>query len=565
MNIFEDLIEELKEEHLLEETVIETNSGEKKSGTFDEIIEAETFLEKLASETEAVEEKESAGDDSIAEQSLDFSLVDGESQSDTETTLEDLPESAVEEQKTEAENETPINTPTNEADFYRQRAIEEVSSLQMVEHILSGIEREQMKVVPKCFDDLEVKKALHFFLQVSGEVNSPEHAQAEFQLMQETESWYSALSYRDKHVSVSNLRRFCETTRPILSSQALISLARFYRNLPYSEAARNKFDFIMTRLFSEEIEENKRKIAFNRDELIKQINELYSAWSANSSYSSDEDESELLLTAFKFEDFMAEADNAESFDELIRSDFFNRLRVFKESTGECFFAPLITAAAIESNVRIGNRYIELLEIERERGTIEKIEGQHGFLHDQAISDATSKTFKLAELLKENKVKAKAKIVEAESFEPEQSDIKREEKQSSKQTVNHTKGSKGKKRGRFEFNKWLLILTVFVIAGSLILHFWATSYAVTEIVSSNVKVVNLDSSSLKEYVKEARINKEIFFGTVQPSWNNLNQEKKEEILKKILSIGEEKGFKSVHLRDETGKTVGAATLERISVY
>ncbi len=107
-------------------------------------------------------------------------------------------------------------------------------------------------------------------------------------------------------------------------------------------------------------------------------------------------------TAFKFEDFMTEADNAESFDELIRNDFFNRLRLFKESTGEQFFAPLVAATAIESNVRIGNRYVELLNIEREKGEAEKLENKYGFLHDQVISDATSKTLQLVELLKEKK-------------------------------------------------------------------------------------------------------------------------------------------------------------------
>jgi len=59
------------------------------------------------------------------------------------------------------------------------------------------------------------------------ETNTTEHAQAEFRLMQETENWYSALSHRDKYITVAHLRRYCETSRPALSAQALISLARF--------------------------------------------------------------------------------------------------------------------------------------------------------------------------------------------------------------------------------------------------------------------------------------------------------------------------------------------------
>ncbi|MBK9162327.1 MAG: hypothetical protein IPM21_00080 [Acidobacteria bacterium] len=36
----------------------------------------------------------------------------------------------------------------NPRDFFRKRAVDEVSSMQMVEDVLSGVEREHMKVVP---------------------------------------------------------------------------------------------------------------------------------------------------------------------------------------------------------------------------------------------------------------------------------------------------------------------------------------------------------------------------------------------------------------------------------
>ncbi len=561
MNVFEDLIEELKEEHLLEETIIEAISAEEKSQAFAEIIEAETFLEKFARETEKSKEEELPGETPDFERFGDLNLINDDARDESQTSSEASAAELSSVQKNDAENEETVNEPTDEASFYRRRAIEEVSCLQMVEHILSGVERDLMKVNSKSFDDLEVKKALHSFLQISGEVNSPEHAQAEFQLMQETESWYSALSYRDKKVSVSNLRLFCETTHPILSAHALSALALFYRNLPYSETARNKFDFIVTRLFSEELEDNRREILFNRDELIKQIGELYSKWTAASGYSFDEDDSDLLLTAFKFEDFMAEADNAESFDELIRSDFFNRLHSFKESAGDYFFAPMITASAIESNVRIGNRYVELVEIEREKGTIENIEAKHDVLHDQIISNAVSKTFKLSDLLREIKIDRRAEKAEVDDAS-KTNEIKAEAKQPSKFSV---KSDKGFKQSWFGANRWLLISTVCIVFLSFGLHFWAQSYPTGETVSPNVTKVNLENSALKEYVKEALINKDVFFGTTQSSWKDLSPEKKDEALKQILSVGREKGFTSVNLQDGTGKTVGAATSDTVVVY
>ncbi len=268
----------------------------------------------------------------------------------------------------------------------------------MVEHVLTGVEREQMKTVSKPFNDLKVKTALHNFLQVSKNTKSAEHAQTEFQLMQETESWHSALSHRDKNISVSNLRRFCENTRPVLSSQALMSLAKFYRNSAYSESVRGKFDFVATKIFSKEIGNEKRQTVFEYDELTRHLAELYAEWESISFYSSEEGDSEVLITTLKFEDFITEAEAAESFDELIISDFFNRLRLFKEKTGEQFFAPLVSTAAIECNVSVGNRYVELLEKEREQGETEKLENKYGFLHDQVISESIGKTLQLVELL-----------------------------------------------------------------------------------------------------------------------------------------------------------------------
>ena len=119
----------------------------------------------------------------------------------------------------------------------------------MVEAILSAVERERMKIVPRSYDDLNAKKALHHFLQLAEDVESEESKEAEFDLLRETEAWCSALAKRDREISVTNIRRYCENCKPMLSSQAMLSLARFYRNLPYSESVRGKFDFIITRLF----------------------------------------------------------------------------------------------------------------------------------------------------------------------------------------------------------------------------------------------------------------------------------------------------------------------------
>lgn len=560
MNVFEDLVEELKEENLLEETVIAKNS-EKAQAEADEnasqfqaesvetdfeIESPQDFAADFDFEPAEREAEETLAEESLSEADFDEFLT-------AETEEEQAENAAVQTAETESSFEFAAPQPesfvapkpaVDQAEFYRRRAIDEVTSLQMVEHVFSGVEREQMRILPKPFNDITVKKALHDFLQISK--NSPnENAQAEFKLMQETESWCSALSHRDKHLSVSALRRYCETTKPSLSNQAIIALARFYRNLPHTESVRSKFDMIMTRLFTQEIENDRREILFDRDEMVRQINELYADWASVPLYSV-EDETELLLITVKFDDFLAEAQDAENFDELVKKDFYNRLRLFKESVSDKFYAPLVLASAIESNVLIGNRYVELLEQERRQTSAEAIESQYSFLLDQAISDATSKTLQLVELLKEK----------TEVVVPQKLDEPKETLAVPETTVEYKK-PKTSRISFFGVNQWLVFALVGVIFISAGLYVYV-EYFSQQKASLSVQKVNIDNSFFKDYLQTARINEEIFIGVVNQAWEGANEDKKQEILGKLLNVGKEKGFTKVHLLNQKGETVGYAT-------
>jgi len=546
MNIFENLIDELKEENLLEETVFKTNAEEKKPVVSQENVREEdtAFTNKSDNESKILSQKNLPGE---AANKTDIDIV----QPETDDKL------------------------SGGAEFYSKRAIDEVSFLRMVEHVFAGIEREQMKIVPKPFDDLEVKKVLHRFLQVSKDLNQNEQAQAEFQLLQETENWYSALTHRDKRISINHLRRYCETTRPPLSSPALVALARFYRNSPYSEQARGKFDFVITRLFSKDIENEHREMVFSREELVAHLKGLYAEWSSVPLYSTDEDDSEILLIALRFEDFITEATVAGNFDELIKNDFFNRLRLFKKETNENFFAPLVVAADIESNIRIGNRYVELLEKEKSNKT--SFEDKYGFLHDQTISDATGKTFQLVELLsRKNELpkpvkppQDKKKEIKKERKKEIITEIKKEiitVKEKSKPEINsNRKEEKKENRYYFNVNSWVLTAIIFTIIASVGLLIWSSSDNSNAKETAGGKNVNLENSSLKENIKTARITGDTFSAVVLPSWNNLASGKKEELLKKIISIGGDKGFKKVQLVNDAGKIVGAASPEKVEIF
>src|SRR5690242_13608484 len=100
MNVFEDLIGELKDENLLEDTVIDVKKGESNSGN-----EFEADL------------------DAITDQSVAFELADNS----------EIPASETSELVNEAVVDAPeIKKPADEREFFRKRAMEEVSSLQMV-------------------------------------------------------------------------------------------------------------------------------------------------------------------------------------------------------------------------------------------------------------------------------------------------------------------------------------------------------------------------------------------------------------------------------------------------
>jgi hypothetical protein len=524
MNVFEDLIGELKDENLLEETVMDVQWAEERS-----------VAQNAPAESDTAEEPANA-------QLLEPS-ADGETPSDYNLEVINEPE------------ENP--NATNAQEFYRKRAVDEVSGLQMVDHVLSGVERELMKVVPRSFDDLSVKKSLHSFLQASADTESLDHAKYEFQLMQETESWCSALAHRDGDIAAADLRRFCENSKPALSSQALIALAKFYRNLPHSEAVRNKFDFVVTRLFSKEIAEEKRYLVFGRDEMVAHFKTLYADWSSISLYSSNEDNSDILIAALRFEDFMAESEAAESFDDLIRTEFFDRLRQYKESANEIFYAPIITAAAVECNVRIGNRVVDLLRKERETASTEAEDLYEKYgIHNQAVSDATSRTTELVDLLRERLDEIDAEIEEDEEYHYE--DVPEKTPAVQKKAVKEPRASFVS--NLFAVNKWLLTAWIVALLLSVGLYVWSERFAGEETAVTTAGVVNFDleNSTLKEHIKVARVSNEVFYGITLPSFDILTKEKKEEFVQKILAAGEGNGYSKVQLSDPKGNMVAVAS-------
>lgn len=541
MNVFEDLIVELKDEKLLEETIFDTANA-------------------VAGQPDKRDDAATAGGFEIGDAIIDVETGEPEEGADLKIVGDN---EAVTEKK--AKKKKPAK---GSREFFKKRAVAEVSGLQMVEHVLTAVEREYMKVKPNAFDDFNVKRSLNAFLQVP-DSDVDEHKKAEFELMQQTEGWFSALTVRDNNIPVQNLRLYCENTRPALSSQAMLALARFYRNSPYSEPARAKFDFVITRLFSRPTGGERRKPLFSRDEALGHLNTLYREWSSVPLYTADDDISKIALTALSFDDLMDEADKAASFDDLIESDFFGRLRLFKESIAEMFFAPDVAIAAIEANIQIGNTYVKLIDLERQKAEADVIQSKYGDLDSETISDAAARTLELVELLRAPLDVEETYFEEAEEeSEPLEKIILNTSTGEPEPEVSSTISLPGFltniKENAFQVNKWLLAVSILLITASIGLYVWANFLGEQKVATSSAQSVNLDNAVFKEHLKTAKIAGDTFHGVLLPSWNELPKEKREEYIKKILQAGPTMNFKQVNLLKPDGKQAAFASAERVDV-
>ena len=553
MNVFEDLITELQEENLLENTVIKSSAER----TSDEIALDETVVPNAVYDAPAVDriEIETAADHGAGVGAVPTGTVNFE-------TAQEVPQRAPQNQRVEKNKE-----------FFKKRAVAEVASLQMVEHVLTGVEREYMKAVPNTYDDFKAKKALNNFIHVTDSTDAEGHAEAEFDLMQETESWCSALAERDKKIPVSNLRQYCDNTKPALSSQAMLAIARFYRNLPYSESVRSKFDFVLTRLFSRAAIDEKRVCLFDRDETVKHIKTLYADWASIPLYSADDNDSNVMLAGLSFEDLALEAERAGSFDQLIKSDFFGRLRMFKESISEVFLAPSVAAAAVDANIRIGNAYVTLIARERQQMDSNSIQSKYGSsLDSQIISDATAQTLELVDLLNAPMPAFEAANEETavpnKAMEPEASTPAAPRVEQNAPSIKTRASGDGIVTRLTDqvrsINKWVLVFCgVLILAtGGLVIY---SSYFAGEMPSSvGVASVDFENPAINEVILKAKVSNGTLYVSLQPTWDAMPKEKRQEVLQKIFQTGREKGFVQVNLIGKDGRSVGYASATRLDV-
>ncbi len=432
---------------------------------------------------------------------------------------------------------------------YSQSMVDEISCLEVVEFILSAVEREQLRIAPSSYDTVPIKQERKKFLDVVENSDGPLSPEAGKALRKEIERWNSVLLERDSGISTTALRRFCEDNH--LSSKVLVALARFYRNLTFSEIVRSKFDLIVTRLFSRDLPNSKREMAFERDDLIVSLNELYSEWSSIPVYADSNEDSELILAAFKFEDFIEEAKKAHSIDELLTSGYFKRLKSFKRKTGENFFSPLLVASAIECNISVGNQYVSLIAKEKKRKENKKIGERFGQSHDRSVSEATSKSLMLVELLNE-KEKAKA--------------TKKASKKDKGKQGKKKKGEDSETSGKSNVRLLKVIIPILILIGIAIgVYFYASSSSASVYGYYSVEAqIKLENGALKDYVSTGSIEDQSFNGVVTSRWHSLPGKTKQEIIGKIFRVGTANGFSRVVLKNDSDEIVAQTKGSEIEI-
>ena len=236
-----------------------------------------------------------------------------------------------------------------------KRAGESAVQLRIVERFLSEVERRLLKSSPVVFDIERVRAALQILKTVSEDDDIEECLEAEFRLEQEFHLWRDLIIERDKKIETYHFRRLCDSAPYPLEDGIFIALASFYRSLDFTPASQSKFDLAVTRLFSRVQGRDRREMRAGRNETVAKLRTLFGR-GENSDRSED-----ILRAVSSIDGFTDEAHRLGVFEDLVRSNIFDRYRVFKRELGSLFFEPEIVAAAIECNITVGNVFDELLK------------------------------------------------------------------------------------------------------------------------------------------------------------------------------------------------------------
>lgn len=513
MNIFEDLVVELKEEHLLEETVIDHTV----SRASDDPVMAPY------------------GDELVAR--LPLSPSSGIS---NQTTLH----------QSRGERFQPKLSPQTLRRYFSER----VQALQFVDYVQAAVEGRVVGIAHTSVDDMEIKKVLHRFEQACSQPESDNCFEAESSLVNKLNDWEATLSGRDDELSPDSVRRYAEAANPPLSPQTLFAMLRFYHGRSYSERTQAKFDSVVTRLFSKSADGEKRDLLCSRADIRSHLVQRYKAWSGGQyqvASSAQEDTAPLIL---KFDEFITEAEAAIDPAKVLANDLLGRICEFKKSVGECLMIPEVTAAAVDCNIRISNKIIDLISttIAQNGGQLPPKYAEFG---KSFTSDALGRTLEFGS-------PATAGGQPASDRRPKTHYRKVHPAERSKSTLQQKKRESRFRSNLLGVNRWLLLATVLAVVISVGIYVWSEYFVGDSVSTEGVKVIDLEKPELKKYIKVSKVSGDILYAVVSADYEKLDAESRREYLQNVQHEGTLKGYRRVSFINEQGAAVGFASEERI---
>src|SRR4028118_697695 len=219
------------------------------------------------------------------------------------------------------------------------RVFTDAYALQIAEQVLTNIERVQLKAPHKSYDAKKISALLNEYKAGQTE-ETGESLQVEFRVLQELHFWRLTLARRDEAVKTFHLRRFYDENASSVTAQMLAALGCFYRSLMPSFEVRSKYDFVVTQLFSTKLPAEPRYVRVGGEELIEHLQRYNVVWTGIEIDWADKKTRLLREEAIAvFDALRAEVCGYNRLEDLLKSNFFNRVRRHKQYLGETFFAP----------------------------------------------------------------------------------------------------------------------------------------------------------------------------------------------------------------------------------
>jgi len=438
--------------------------------------------------------------------------------------------------------------PAPNAKQVKKQLSEQLSALQLIEFVLSAAENLEGSATQP-FDDLPVKKAFHRYNQAGSDQDSNDFFEAESELISSLSDWEDNLAKRDSQIQPSAIRLYTETANPPLSPQALFAMLRFYRGVPVSEWSYTKFDFIVTRLFSKLGDGDKRAMICSRSEIVRHLTERYAEWGMDGFKSLPADDPEIAMLGLSFDDFGNEAERTANLKTIVSSQLCERFLEHKRSAGALFFIPKITAAAIEANLKISSKIIDLIGFENEKGGAGRISG----LNEALMSEAIARTVNIGA------------VIDSDVEElPERQNSRQTLKTPRTERPRNSRSNSQKVRGSslFGVNKWLLMATILCVIASAGIYVWAEYFTTETAVNNGVKTAQIDNPDLKQFIQTAKISGSMLYAVATPEFEQMKEDQQREFLRKLQNDGVQKGYDRVSLMSAQGKILAYATKDRI---